>query len=164
MELFFLVPKIVAAKKYIDISRDEIERALNAQNGCFDFEWEEALVDDFHQEHFATLRLNIHCASSLMVGWTIALKLHNERIDGIDWHLTYDDPDGQKQYGWHRHEFDQREKRATRRVPTNCLRNAGSKADFLVRTLSELNISVSGADHGNYDLFTPESVIASPSE
>ena len=38
---FFLVPQIVAAKKYIDISRDEIERTLNDEGGEVDYDWEE---------------------------------------------------------------------------------------------------------------------------
>jgi hypothetical protein len=38
---FFLVPQIVASKKYIDISRDEIERTLNDEGGEVDYDWEE---------------------------------------------------------------------------------------------------------------------------
>lgn len=43
-EKFFLVPQITAAEKYIDISRDEIERFLNGENGEFSYDWEETIV------------------------------------------------------------------------------------------------------------------------
>ena len=45
---FFLVPTIVAAKKYIDISREEIERTLDEENGEFDSDWEETVIDDLN--------------------------------------------------------------------------------------------------------------------
>ena len=52
---FFLVPQITATEKYIDISRDGMERELNDENGEFIHEWEESLEDDVHQEHVVTL-------------------------------------------------------------------------------------------------------------
>jgi len=158
MELFFLVPKIVAAQKYIDLNRDEIERAINADNGEFEWEWEEVIVDDFGTEHYVPLKLNVSCRSELVVGWSIALKLHCIRIDGIDWHRTFVDPNGVEHHGWHRHEFDQRSKSADkRRIPVegpdvSMALDMGIN-QFLIRTLSKLRISLSGVDHGNYELF-----------
>jgi hypothetical protein len=110
---FFLVPQIVATEKYIDISRDEIERNLNDEGGEVDYDWEETLTDDFNVEWNVTLKLNISCKSPLMVGWSIALKLHQIRIDGIDWHSAFCDPEGTKHHGWHRHALTKRNK-----VPT----------------------------------------------
>ena len=100
-EKFFLVPQIIAARKYIDISRDEIERALGEENGEFDYDWEESILDEVGTEHVVTLKLNISCRASLIEGWAIALKLHQIRIDGIDWHSRFCDPDGYKHHGWH---------------------------------------------------------------
>jgi hypothetical protein len=152
---FFLVPIIVAAEKYIDISRDEIERMLNEENGEFDFDWEEIVTDDLNNEHVVTLKLNISCKSQLMIGWSIALKLHQIRIDGIDWHSVYRDPEGVKQHGWHRHRFDQKKQRADgQRWATKLLEGSSNRTQFLTRTLSEMKISLSGVDHGNYELFS----------
>jgi len=151
---FFLVPQITATEKYIDISRDGMERELNDENGEFIHEWEESLEDDVHQEHVDTLRLNISCRSSLVVGWTIALKMHGVRIDGIDWHGSFTDPQGNKQQGWHRHSFSQTTHSADRqRHPISALEGVTTRTQFLIRTLKEMKILVSGVDHGNYELF-----------
>jgi hypothetical protein len=152
---FFLAPAIVAAKKYIDLSRDEIERTLGDENGEFDYDWEETVTDDLNTEHVVTLKLNINCRAPLMISWSIALKLHQIRIDGIDWHASYSDPEGTKQRGWHRHKFDRRKQSAdSQRWPTDVLDRASGRTDFLIRTLKEMNIILSGVDHGNYELFS----------
>lgn len=152
---FFLVPQIVAAKKYIDISRDDMERNLNDENGEVEYDWEETITDDFDIEHVVTLKLNISCKSPIMLAWSIALKLHQIRIDGVDWHSTFYDPEGNKHQGWHRHRFDQKKENADgQRWPTKALEGASDKTTFLIRTLKEMNISLSGVDHGNYELFT----------
>jgi len=162
---FFLGPIIVATKKYIDISRDEIERTLNDENGEFDYDWEETVTDELHTEHVVTLKLNISCKGPLMISWSIALKLHQIRIDGIDWHSSYCDPDGNKQHGWHRHRFDPRKQSAdSQRWPTNALEQSSGRTDFLIRTLKEMNITLSGVDHGNYNLFSDQRGADPPSE
>jgi hypothetical protein len=154
MELFFLVPKIVAARKYVSIHRDEIERELAGEHGQFEWEWEEIIADEFGNEQYVPLRLNISCRDELAVSWSISLKLHCIRIDGIDWHRTFIDPNGSVQKGWHRHEFDQRSKSADKhRVPVVGLGLDISRTDFLIRTLSEMNVLLSGVDNGNYELF-----------
>lgn len=152
---FFLASTIVAAEKYIDISRDEIERTLSDENGEFDYDWEETVLDDLGNEHVVTLKLNINCKSQLMVSWSISLKLHQIRIDGIDWHSVYTDPNGDRQNGWHRHRFDPKKQRADgQRWPTKALDQMSNRTQFLIRTLSEMNIRLSGVDHGNYELFS----------
>jgi hypothetical protein len=155
--MFFLVPQIIAARKYIDISRDEIERALGEENGEFDYDWEESILDEVGIEHVVTLKLNISCRAPLIVGWAIALKLHQIRIDGIDWHNRFCDPDGNKHHGWHRHKFNQKKQSADgQRWPTKVLDGASDRTQFLIRTLKEMNLSLSGVDHGNYDLFSDQ--------
>ena len=129
---FFLAPRIVAAKKYIDISRDEIERNLNDENGEVDYDWEETITDDFNTEWNVTLKLNISCKPALVVAWSIALKLHQIRIDGIDWHNTFCDPEGNKHHGWHRHRFDPKKENADgQRLPTNVMEGVSDKSTFL---------------------------------
>jgi len=152
---FFLVPTIITAEKYIDISRQEIERALDEENGEFSFDWEETVTDELNVEHDVTLQLNLNCKSPLTISWSISLKLHQIRIDGIDWHGTYRDPDGNKHQGWHRHKFDMRKQSADgQRWPTKALEGTFDRTRFLIRTLKEMNIALSGVDHGNYELFS----------
>src|SRR5689334_6319261 len=83
MDYFFLVPKIVGSVKYLDISLNEIERLLHEGHGEFDEDFEHTVKDDFNNEITVTLKLNIAIRRTLMVGWSIALKMHRERIDGI---------------------------------------------------------------------------------
>jgi hypothetical protein len=162
---FFLVPQIVATKKYIDISRSEIERTLNDEGGEVEYDWEETITDEFNVEWNVTLKLNISCKSPLMFAWSIALKLHQIRIDGIDWHSTFCDPEGTKHRGWHRHRFDRKKQSADgQRLPTTVLEGASGTTAFLIRTLKEMNISLSGVDHGNYELFTDQRGINPSSE
>jgi hypothetical protein len=129
--------------------------ALDEENGEFDSDWEETVIDDLNTEHVVTLKLNINCKSRLMISWSIALKLHQIRIDGIDWHSSYCDPDGDKHHGWHRHRFDPRKQSADgQRWPTKVLEGVSDRTHFLISTLKEMNIALSGVDHGNYELFS----------
>jgi len=165
MDYFFLVPKIVSMTKYLDVSRDEIERDLTGQNGQVEYQWEEVVEDDVHMEHFVPLRLNISCRPHLIVGWAISLKMHNIRIDGLDWHSSFYDPNGEKRHGWHRHEFDQKQQCADgRRLPTAALDHTTTQTQFLIRTLKEMKIQLSGVDHGNYELFPYSGVSNTSSE
>src|SRR5689334_7483576 len=159
MDYFFLVPKIVGSVKYLDISLNEIERLLHEGHGEFDEDFEHTVKDDFNNEITVTLKLNIAIRRTLMVGWSIALKMHRERIDGIDWHNVYLDPRGSKQHGWHRHEFEQNMRSANhRRVPTEILDGITCQRDFLIWTLKEMKISLNRVDHGNYELFGNQGV------
>lgn len=100
-----------------------------------------------------------------MIGWSIALKLHQIRIDGIDWHSVYRDPDGHKHHGWHRHRFDRRKQSAEgQRWPTKVLERASDRTHFLISTLKEMNIALSRGDHGNYELFSDQRGINPPPE
>jgi len=82
---FFLVQRIVTERKYFDTSRSEVVRQLEGK-GEADIDTEHVTTDDYSSQHAVILRLNIHCKHpSYAEGWTIALKLHNTRIDGFDW-------------------------------------------------------------------------------
>jgi hypothetical protein len=107
-DYFSLVEKIVEERKYFDISRGELVRILEA-NGEADLDTEHHTTDDYSNECNVVLRLNVHCKHpSHVEGWTIALKLHNTRIDGFDFELKFVDADGSIHSGWHRHVWDNR--------------------------------------------------------
>jgi hypothetical protein len=150
---FHLVPAIVANEKYFDVSRDEIERNLADENGRVEYETEHSIEDEFGKEIVVTLRLNINCQSPVAVGWTISLKLHGVRIDGIDWHAFYTDPGGNQQQGWHRHLYSSATKSADgQRLPVDGFHILKNRRDFLIRALSEMKLLLSGVDYGADEL------------
>jgi len=53
----------------------------------------------------AVIRVIVRAKSPIPEAWAMAVLFDNERIDGIDWHLTFDDHRGPKfpGRGWHRH-------------------------------------------------------------
>lgn len=147
---FFLVPRIVSDTKYFDVSVGEILRALDSAAGKFERTEEHETRDEYNLEQHVILRLNINCQSMLPQGWTIALKLHNERIDGIDWESEYTAADGTTQHGWHRHQWSQKEESAKfRKIPSNDLDNVDGREQFLIRAFSIMRITVSGKDYGD---------------
>ena len=84
--------KIRADKKYFPISVEQIERDLNAVGhlDCFaDYE-----CDDEGSAIGTRLRLNISAPTEMRSSWKMALKLHNTRIDGIDYHEWLPMPNG----------------------------------------------------------------------
>ena len=150
----FLVPKIIAGGTYFDISRSDIEWDLDNENGEAEYECDQYVTDDSNVEHVIQLRLNISCRSPFPVGWTISLKLHGVRIDGIDWHNKYDDPGGNECHGWHRHSYNARQQTADHvRVPITSLDDVNERTTFLIRAMSELRISLNSEDaHGTDEL------------
>src|SRR5688572_26073998 len=105
-ELFDYVEKIREAEKYFEASIAEIRRMVRVKGRC-DLYAELDLNDENGLPITANLRLNIAGGIDRpLVAWTLALKLHNERIDGIDYEATFDMEDGNKGHGWHRHGWD----------------------------------------------------------
>lgn len=94
---FSYAPQIISEVKYFDISREQIVRELLRSD--FEIETEHQFVDDFSNQYSAVLRLNISCRSEHVRGWTVALKLHKERIDGIDWEPYFTDVEGTRRSG-----------------------------------------------------------------
>ena len=147
---FFLVPRIVAEAKYFDVSIAEMLRVLDSAAGTFECTEEHETRDEYNLEQHVVLRLNVHCQSTLPQGWTIALKLHNERIDGLDWESEYTAADGSTLHGWHRHQWNQREQSAKRlKMPAGDLDTVDSREQFLIRAFSIMRITVSGRDYGD---------------
>ena len=97
---------------------------------------------------------------SLHVSWknwpagsTVALIMHNERIDGIDREGKYTDSKGTQQSGWHRHQWDENEKSCRyRKAPIEDVGGVIGKEEFLTRIFSLMNIRLNRADHGIYEL------------
>lgn len=142
-----------AAEKYFDVSLPEIERQLTA-TGCWELTCEQEVTDENGETVAAVLRLNISCKSRHPAGWTIALKLCKERIDGIDRENRYDAMDGTEKSGWHRHVWDSRTQSAKEgKQPIQGFDDPRlTRSDFLVRAFSAMRVLVSRHDHGNSDL------------
>jgi hypothetical protein len=149
-DYFFLVQKIVAEKKYFDTSRSEIVRELE-RKGEADIETEHATTDDYSNVQTVILRLNIHCKHPNYVeGWTIALKLHNTRIDGFDWEARFLGADSAIHTGWHRHMWDDKVESAERsKIPIGDFAGVKSREEFLIRALKLLRIDLSATDYGS---------------
>ena len=114
---------------------------------------EHQFVDDFFTEHTALLRLNISCRNEYEKGWTIALKLHKERIDGIDWEPRFIDSVGSVASGWHRHIWDRRHQNAdSNKVSVQGFDEVKTRDQFIVRALKEMSISLNRTDHGTDEL------------
>lgn len=148
-DFFDYVERIRASEKYFDASIPEIRRVLRANGGCelfaeCDFE------DDTGDSQTVSLRLNIAGGPERpLTAWTVSLKLHNERIDGIDDETVFDMPDGQKGRGWHRHHWDSSEGTAKyQKMPLPDFHSVASEEQFLIRGLSILRIRTNSVDHG----------------
>jgi hypothetical protein len=146
---FFLVPQIVADRKYFDVSASEILRSLHARSGKFDLKAEHETKDEYNVDFRVIIRLNVNCQSVMPEGWTIALKLHDERIDGFDFESVFDTANGSKARGWHRHQWDQRAQSAKRiKLPAPDLNGVDAREQFLNRALSMMRIRLNARDYG----------------
>ena len=107
-------------------------------------------TDDYSNEYGVVLRLNIHCKHhDYAEGWTIALKLHNTRIDGFDWEPKFSDMDGTIHAGWHRHVWDHKTSSAEKnKIPVKDFDGVTSREEFLIRALKSMDIDLSATDYG----------------
>jgi hypothetical protein len=147
-EFFHLVERIRSEQKYFDISRDEIETELYAGDSCEAYCSHE--MDDNGEVVYPELRLNVKRRKQGR-RWSVALKLHDTRIDGIDFESKFDLPNGSQARGWHRHEWDAKANSAERlKIP---LGDFGgeilSAEEFLIRAFSELRILLNSRNAGN---------------
>lgn len=119
-----------------------------------DLDTEHHTTDDYSNECNVVLRLNVHCKHpSHVEGWTIALKLHNTRIDGFDFELKFVDADGSIHSGWHRHVWDNKIGSAERnKRPVKDFDGVGSREEFLVRALKLFHVDLSATDYGTDEL------------
>jgi len=147
---FFLVPQITADEKYFDVSLAEIVRAVLTPAGKFDMTEEHQTKDEYNVDLRVIIRLNVNCQSKVPEGWTIALKLHNERIDGVDWESEFTAADGSTGNGWHRHEWNQRAQSAKHtKIPSPDFDGIEGREPFLIRALSTMRIKLNARDYGD---------------
>ena len=140
MFCFHLVPTIVGGHKYFDISREEVGRALHADEHI------ECITEHQVGDDVVNLKLNIQCKRDYPESWTISLKLHQERIDGIDHQLIYSDKNGKRCKGWHRNTWDSNKKKASIHEPLIDFK-FDSIDQFLVRSLGTMKIILNKVDH-----------------
>jgi hypothetical protein len=147
---FHLVASIRNEQKYFDINLNEIERQLG-HSKKFKFDGELVLEDDGEE---ATIPISLHIGSTDgCTAWTVAITLHNERIDGIDYEKTYQSTVGAKESGWHRHDWDVESQTCkVRKIPINDLAEEMDLRDFLVRSFQIMGVLLNADDHGNYEL------------
>jgi hypothetical protein len=150
--LFPFVQTIVSGVKYFDISRDEILRTLQASDDV-EVETEHRFTDDFSNELTALLRLNASCKNEYVRGWTSSLKLHKERIDGIDWEPYFIDHTGAMVSGWHRHLWDRKHQSAkSSKVSVQGFDEVKTRDQFIIRALKEMHITLNRTDYGTDEL------------
>jgi hypothetical protein len=125
-----------------------IKRELMVKGRCNVF-FEVDLTDSSGLPVTASTRLNIAGGVDRpLTSWTLALKLHNVRIDGIDHEFRFNALGGDVGHGWHRHQWDQSEETADHdKVPITDLDDIASGEEFLLRGLSVLKISANPVDY-----------------
>lgn len=96
---FPLADRVREDSKFFDVSLPQIERDLDREGGEAEYETDHFFDDTEAGQATIPLKLNISCKSPIVFGWTISLKLHGKRIDGIDWHAQYTDTAGNRQSG-----------------------------------------------------------------
>jgi len=148
-DYFFLAEKIRADSKYFDVSIEEILRDLENEGGKFEYECEHMPIG---VEYSVPLRLNVRCKGPVN-SWTIALKLHCIRIDGVDWEARYTGAQGQSMCGWHRHMFDDKSKSAENlKASVEGFNDISDKKQFLFRTFKLRKILLNEVDYGPTEL------------
>ena len=141
-QVFFnLVPRLLEGPIYIDISRDEIERILG-QDRSFDRRFEDP-------ETGVPVRICIQQRSAHLESISLALLVHEVRIGGIDFEVKFDDVDGLRGHGCHKHIWDAVELDADAyKVAIDCFGGVAELREWLIRAFKELKIQPSGRDYG----------------
>jgi hypothetical protein len=102
---FVHVPLIRKMDKRCGIRFAEVIRTLDL-HGSLDHRFE--LDVEGHTGTLATvsIRLSIKRRGSVPTSWSLALLIHDERFDGIDYESHFKDWKGNRRVGWHRHVWD----------------------------------------------------------
>jgi hypothetical protein len=147
---FHLVPRVLESGFYCDVSRDEIERYLYKE-GEFDRSFTVPVVDENGDDAEVNIRLILQRNGSRLNQLSVALLLHDTRIGGIDWEGRFQDCDGKRRSGWHRHVWDERVRNAeSRKIALDDFESSFTDVrGFLMRAVEELKIALSGKDYGD---------------
>lgn len=145
-DFFDQAPRLAAEEKYFDVSKQGLRRALLSNHGKCDLLTDhEVSVDGRPQT--VVLRLNISTRGPQPTAWSMAVKLHGIRIDGVDHEGRFTTEDGKTAVGWHRHCWDPIEESAERhKVPVSVMDDIKTVEDFLVRGLSLLRVRLNAVD------------------
>lgn len=145
-DYFHLADRIVATYKYFDISLPEIERQLG-HSTKFRFETEIILDDDGDD---VTVPISLYIATAEgSLAWAVAIVLHSERIDGVDWESQYRDAEKNTQAGWHRHIWERTSKSCKQeKKPILGINEEISLHEFLVKCFDLLKILPNRDDYG----------------
>ena len=150
---FEYVDQIRAAEKYFDVSREEIRRLLMTKGKCH-LPCDVDIVDSSGQPATAGVRLNISAVAESPLCWTMALKLHDIRIDGVDYESRFRLANGDVGHGWHRHQWNASDETADRhKVEVADFDTVTTRDEFIIRGLSLMRVRLSAVDHGQDLLF-----------
>ena len=109
-----LVPLVLASQKSLGASMADVATAIRTRR-----KQERGSPGDWVFEHrvqvhsrniHLRLRLCIPYRSDEPVAWRSSLLVFNQKIDGIDFHITAPDGHGGKCRGWHRHIWEPTER------------------------------------------------------
>jgi len=148
---FHLVPKIREESKYFDVSQAAMcQRLIDKKYGEFTAEHQTGDLDG--TTVYFDLRLNISCKAPQVEGWAVSIKLHGQRIDGVDHHAVYDAEGGNRAHGWHRHGWDTgAQSDNIVRAPIEGFEDVRDIETFVRRVCKTLKVKTNAKDH---DLFS----------
>ena len=152
-----LAERFRQAEKYFDVSLVEIERRLDGDGGEYECRAEVEVAGVDGVPVAAELRLNITCKSSIWANWSVSIKLHKVRIDGIDYEPRFPMGGGKFGAGWHRHSWDETasdcDNKQAGKIPLDSFADhCQSRASFLIFALKELRVLLNKNDHGTDEL------------
>lgn len=142
-DYFHLVPAIRDEQKYFDISLAEIVREVSHVKIAMSSEL--VIVQEGVE---LTIPISLRASKQ-----SVALLLHDIRFDCIDHEARFEDCNGEKRNGWHRHVWDG--------TVRNCEKGKIHLPDFaddlpleevLRRSLSLMSVVLNADDNGNYEL------------
>ncbi len=142
---FDLVPRLLEGPIYIDISRDEIERILVVAKS-FDRTFEDP-------ETAIPFRVCVQQRTGRLESISLAILVHEVRVGGIDFEVRFEEADGSRRRGWHKHIWDVAEQDADgRKEAIGCFDGVADLTEWLIRAFKELRIQASGKDYGEPNL------------
>lgn len=154
--LLHLAEQFREVDKFFDVSLAEIDRQLGRQ-GEAEYRADSEVYDENGSRVGAEVRLNINCESPRRTGWSVSVKLHQIRIDCIDWEGWFNIAPGKRGVGWHRHTWDRNagdaENSGFGKQPVIGLDDETiSRSEFLTRVFKEMRVLLNSIDHGNDQL------------
>lgn len=150
-DYFHLAATIVEADKYFDISLAEIEREL-VSSGKFSHDTE-LVVDDNGDETAVNISIRLSWSTNPS-SWSVAVLLHQKRIDCIDHEHKFCDIHGNLRSGWHRHTWDENLSSCEQqKVAIADLDGIQDIQRFLTIAFNLMRVTLNRNDYGSNELF-----------